>query len=307
MIVVLQQRKTYVLAVALLLYVWSSIWLMTTSFTWIESITQAAIWMMISLVVMTLLAIEYQDVYIRELLPFVGWGFLVQGILWSGYFLLGNEVQIWWSPAYLFKLISLAIFHGSIAYVLWTKHRFLRYRAMYGLWILLTTGLPVYVMSLALAIAFGIGASFRPITIDCNAMAHGVDTFVANVLPYRKSAWTPALPSSPSASWDTFQQLRWAITQKVSVYKTMMIDDLIAQKSFLDEKVCGTIVEQLRALADLPWVRLSVVLLLFLLLWPFLAIYGRLVGGIGVLFVYLLMRGGIYKRTARHVLWSTLK
>ncbi len=310
MVTVLKQRRTYVRTIALLLYAWSSVWLMTTSFQGVDAIAQAAIWMTISLVVLTLLAIEYQEVFVRVVLRYVLWWLLVQMLAWSTYYYLLSWAEIS-NHSFLFKLLSLSILHGGIAYVLWMKHHFLRYRAMYGLGILITTGVPIYMVSLALAVAFGIGASFRPIGIDCSVMSHGVSTFMSNVLPRRQAATANVQPiqqpAQPIATWSDIQQLRWVFTSRVSQYKAMMIDDLVAQKSFLDESVCGAIVEQLHTLADLPWVKFSVILLLFLLLWPLLTLYGWFVSGIGVILVYLLVRWGVYKRTDRHVLGRTIK
>lgn len=154
--VVLKQRKTYVRCIALLLYVWSSVWLMTTSFHGVDAIAQAAVWMTASLVVLTLLAIEYQDTYFHTVGKFVVWGLLTQLLIWTVYFFIGSGGGQIAPHIFLFKIISLCVLHGGIAYVLWVKHHFLRYRAMYGLGILLTTGVPMYMISLALAVAFGI-------------------------------------------------------------------------------------------------------------------------------------------------------
>lgn len=310
MVSILKQRRTYVRTIALLLYAWSSIWLMTTSFQWVDAIAQAGVWMTISLVVLTLLAIEYQDVFVHVVLRYVLRWLLVQIFAWSIYswWVSGIEIS---DHSFLYKCISLSILHAGIAYVLWMKHHFLRYRAMYGLGLLIRTGVPVYMISLALAVAFGIGASFRPIGIDCSVMSHGVSTFFSNVLPRRQASTANVQPiqqpAQPISTWTDIQQLRWVFTSRVSQYKAMMVDDLVAQKSFLDERVCGAIVEQLRALADLPWVKFSVILLLFLLLWPLLTLYGWFVSGIGVILVYMLMRGWVYKRTDRHVLGRTIK
>lgn len=310
MVTVLRQRRTYVRAIALVLYAWSSVWLMTTSFQWVDAIAQAAVWMTISLVVLTLLAIEYQEVFVRVLLRYVLWWLMVQILAWSIYYYLLSGIEIS-DHSFLFKLVSLTIFHGGMAYVLWMKHHFLRYRAMYGLGILITTGVPIYMISLALSVAFGIGSSFRPIGIDCSVMSHGVSTFFSNVLPRRQASTANVQPiqqpAQAIATWTDIQQLRWVFTQRVSQYKAMMIDDLVAQKSFLDESVCSAIVEQLRTLADIPGVKFSVILLLFLLLWPLLTLYGWFVSGIGIILVYILLRWGVYKWTDRHVLGRTIK
>lgn len=83
--------------------------------------------------------------------------------------------------------------------------------------------------------------------------------------------------------------------EKLSIYKEQLIDQTIKDNTKVNMGICDYVLGQINEIYSVPWVKISVIALMFLLLYGFIRIEFWVMTGIGFIFFKILYRSNIYR------------
>ena len=85
------------------------------------------------------------------------------------------------------------------------------------------------------------------------------------------------------------------LLERLSIYKTQLIDQTIEDNTKVNMWICDYVLWEINNMYSTPWVKASLIVLLFLLLYGFIRIEFWIMTGIAVIIFKLLFKINIYK------------
>ena len=90
-------------------------------------------------------------------------------------------------------------------------------------------------------------------------------------------------------------QFSWWILWKIDWIKSQIIDNVLEDKELVDQWICEVMIDKISERYDEPWFRLSVITLLFLLLWPSFRFIFFIIWVLSFIFFWILNMIKVYK------------
>lgn len=229
---------------------------------------------------------------------------------------------IWFSNVW--KILSLISFNLWLIFLILNLDDQTNNRKIISSWWIFTSGVSLFSLFLSFSYSFMFLAKYDRFNLNCDILYSSVSKFI-DVLsrPLKLSAqeannlknklfsfkqtkvkdiiyWSWDIGLSWSiVSWD-FKKIssNWIIW-KIEQLKYELLDKTLNDKKIVDQWVCNFFVEQIKQRYNKPSFKISVILLLTLLLWPFLRFVLFVLSIINFVLFKIFNFIGIYKFTKR--------
>lgn len=202
--------------------------------------------------------------------------------------------------------VALALMHiglralGSAIYSAMGTHiRFL-------LWKFIVSGLGIWTLCVTFVpLILGIGM-LHTIPIDCGSirfeqLTHYIESHYTTTPPKEQVDLVGALDKSLETIGEGKSQWMSYLVSELNLLKNQTIHQILQDRSMVQGQICDSIITEANKRLQQPWVQVSVIFLLFIVLYPVMGVVMLLASAIWHSLLVILLRSKVYKKSLETV------